>query len=241
MKHPAAVRVVEFAGAGIAAAYAGWLLARMGAQVTRLVSPRPADIRHESPVQLALEVLADGKTSTPCPTRTSALDALLADCDILLCDTPLALETIAGPVNELAARLPGVVLGISSIFGLDGPYAGYPGTALDAQALSAVAWSLGEAGREPLSLPPGIAEHQAGAMLAAGCLMALSVRDEHQNDPGQSKGRVVDVALSEVLASYVAGNCRVYIHHGLKWARSGRLMVRQIRPLLAPTSSLLCV
>ena len=29
------VRVVEYADAGIAAAYAGWLLARMGAQVTR--------------------------------------------------------------------------------------------------------------------------------------------------------------------------------------------------------------
>ena len=222
LQNPAAVRVVEFAGAGIAAAYAGWLLARMGAQVTRLVSAQPAGTRHESPVQLALEVLADGKASTPCPTSASALDALLADCDILLCDTPLTLEAIAGSVNELAARLPRVVLGISSIFGLDGPYAGYPGTALDAQALSAVAWSLGEAGREPLSLPPGIAEHQGGAMLAAGCLMALSVRDEHQNDRGQSKGRVVDVALSEVLASYVAGNCRVYIHHGLQWARSGR-------------------
>jgi len=52
-------------------------------------------------------------------------------------------------------------------------------------------------------------------MLAAGCLLAMSVRD------ARGSGRVVDVALAEVLASYVAGNCRLYIHHGLQWHRSG--------------------
>ena len=52
-------------------------------------------------------------------------------------------------------------------------------------------------------------------MLAAGCLLALSVRDE------QGTGREVDIALADVLASYVAGNCRVFIHHGLQWHRSG--------------------
>ena len=214
----AGVRVIEYAGSGIAAAYAGWLLARMGAQVTRLVFPHPEENEkgRVSPVQLALEVLADGKHTAPCPATALALDALLADCDILLCDTQQQLETLAGPVKLLNERLPQLVTGMASIFGLDGPYADYAGTALDAQALSAVAWSLGEPGREPLSLPPGIAEHQAGAMLAAGCLLALSVRDQC------GSGRVVDIALADVLASYVAGNCRLYIHHGLQWMRSGR-------------------
>ena len=212
------VRVIEYAGSGIAASYAGWLLARMGAQVTRLVLPHPetSEKNRVSPVQLALEVLADDKHTAHCPATAPALDALLAECDILLCDTQQQLETLAGPVKLLNARLPQLVIGMASIFGLDGPYAGYAGTALDAQALSAVAWSLGEPGREPLSLPPGIAEHQAGAMLAAGCLLALSVRDQC------GSGRVVDISLADVLASYVAGNCRLYIHHGLQWQRSGR-------------------
>src|SRR4029453_17055796 len=35
-------------------------------------------------------------------------------------------------------------------------------------------------------------------------------------------GRVVDVALADILASYVAGNCRIYINYGLKWQRAGR-------------------
>lgn len=215
------LRVVEFGGSGIAAAYAGWSLARMGAEVTRLVVQRPEEETPAAdgkpgPVQLALEVLADGKLACVQPADAAGFDALLADADILLCDTPVALGALAGRLASLQERQPRLVIGISTTFGLAGPYTAHPGAGLDAQALSAVSWSLGEAGRAPLSLPPGIVEHQAGAMLAAGCLMGLAVRDDG------GKGRVVDIALADVLASYVAGNCRVYIHHNLKWQRSGR-------------------
>jgi len=213
------LRVLEYAGpsSGIASAYAGWLMARMGAQVTTLGWPGSAAAASPgSPLELAREALALGKTSRPLPSSRAELDALLLDCDVLLCDAPQAIGTLAGTPGDLAARLPGLVLGIATHFGLAGPYAGQRSTALDAQALSAVSWSLGDPGREPLSLPVGILEHESGAMLAAGCLLALSVRDE------LGTGRIVDVALADVLASYVAGNCRVYIHHGLKWHRNGQ-------------------
>lgn len=210
------VRVAEYVGSGIAAAYAGWLLARLGAEVTRLVSPLEHGEKVSSPLQLALEVLAEGKATAICPATTDEFDALLETYDILLCDAPHALEATTGSVKSLNTRLPRLVVGVATTFGLDGPYAKFPGCGLDAQALSGVAWSLGEPGRAPLSLPPGIVEHQAGAMLAAGSLLALQVRDEC------GRGRLVDIALSEVLASYVAANCRVFIHHGLRWHRSGR-------------------
>ena len=211
------VRVVEFAGSGIAAAYAAWTLRRMGAQVTRLTSSgSTAQANQTSPIVIALEVLGDGKTAIDCPTDAAAFDALLAGHDVLICDTKDTLQALAGSLDALSARLPHLVVGVATTFGLDGPYAGYAGTGLDAQALSAVSWSMGEPSREPLTFPPGIVEHQSGAMLAAGCLMALSVRDE------TGMGRIVDVALADVLASYVAGNCRLYIHHNLQWHRSGR-------------------
>ncbi|HYF20760.1 MAG TPA: CoA transferase, partial [Ramlibacter sp.] len=213
------VRVLEYAGkgSGIAAAYAGWLLARMGAQVGRLGGERaPPPVAPGNPLQLAREVLAQGKDDVALPADRAALDGLLAGADILLCDARTDLQAIAGPLPDLARRVPRLVLGIASDFGLDGPYADHPSTALDAQALSAVAWSLGDPGREPLTLPAGVLEHQSGAMLAAGCLLALAMRDE------RGSGRTVDVALADVLASYVAGNCRVYIHHGLQWHRSGQ-------------------
>ena len=209
------VRVVELAATGITGAYAGWLLARLGAQVTRVPAAGACSASSTSPVQLALLVLAEGKTAGPAHTSKTELDTLLKDCDILLSDDPALLESLVGSPETLQARFPRLIVGLASTFGLSGPYAGLPGTALDAQAISGVAWSLGEPGRAPLSLPPGVTEHQGGAMLAAGCLLALSVRD------ARGSGRVVDVSLTEVLASYVAGNCRLYIHHGLQWHRSG--------------------
>ncbi len=212
------VRVMEWAGAGsgIAAAYAGWLLACMGAKVTRLGSNENAAGIDADPLQLARQALASGKIEGTRPLAAADLDACIADCDILLCDATVSLEALSGPVASIRTRLPRLVVGITTPFGLDGPYADFPGTALDAQALSGVAWSLGEPDRAPLSLPAGVAEHQAGAMLAAGCLLALTVRDWH------GTGRLVDIALAEVLAAYVAGNCRLYIHHGLQWHRNGQ-------------------
>ncbi len=77
-------------------------------------------------------------------------------------------------------------------------------------------WVLGEPDREPLSLPPGILEHQAGAHLADACLIALLARQR------SSRGQLVDVALADILAVYVGVNSRFYVHHKLKWHRAGR-------------------
>ena len=86
------VRVVECAGSGIAAAYAGWLLAQMGAQVTRLVGSDPTPPADPSPQQLAIEVLGDGKACEQPPASAEAFHSVLADCDVLLCDSPPSLE-----------------------------------------------------------------------------------------------------------------------------------------------------
>jgi crotonobetainyl-CoA:carnitine CoA-transferase CaiB-like acyl-CoA transferase len=188
----------------------------MGAEVTRLASDDASASPRTGPIALALAALADGKQQLPVPASAAEFVGTLDGCDILLVDAPDALRAIGVDVRALDAQAAGLVVGVATTFGLDGPYAEFRGTQLDAQALSAVAWSLGEPGRAPLSLPPGILEHQAGAMLAPGCLVALQARDA----PGA--GRVVDIALSDVLASFVAGNCRLYIHHGLQWTRSGR-------------------
>ena len=220
----AALRVVEVVTreSGIASAHAGWLLGKMGATVTRVVdgsASRAGEAEPAGPISRALVALADGKDSIELSSHAPDVDALLRNADVLLADGSQTLARIIAPIDRLRAEHPRLIIAISTVFGLDGPYARFAGTGLDAQALSAVAWSLGEPGRAPLALPPGIVEHQAGAMLAAGCLMALEARDRAA---GVGSGRVVDVALADVLASFVAGNCRLYVHHGLEWKRSGR-------------------
>jgi crotonobetainyl-CoA:carnitine CoA-transferase CaiB-like acyl-CoA transferase len=212
------VRVVEFAGdgSGLAAAYAGWLLARMGAAVCRLQTANcPPDLP-DSALTKTICSLAEGKSELRCDASSAALERALVDVDILLCDAPQTFATLAGSFEELQRRLPDLIIGVASPFGLAGTYAKYPATALEAQAISGVLWALGDPAREPLSLPPGIVEQQGGVTLASASLLALQVRD----DCGQ--GRVVDIALADVLASYVAANCRLYIHHGLRWHRNGR-------------------
>lgn len=204
------IRVVEFANSGIAAAYAGWLLQRLGASVIRMESG-PADLGN--PLGLAAEALAIGKLPPP---DNASLHSLLADADILLCDEPAKLIDAIGPLEGLAIQYPKLVVAVHSVFGLTGPYANAPAVALDAQAIGAVAWALGDPLREPLQLSPGIAEHQGGAMLAAGALLAHTLRERGH------AAELVDVAMADVLASYVAGNCRFYIHHGMAWKRSGQ-------------------
>ena len=218
------VRVLELT-TDVGGAYCGWLLANLGAEVTRLsvVDANASTYRSmASPIGLALAYLAEGKRERALedddPRSASAsLDTLLTQCDIFICDCPDLLERLTGQTPATLARHhPRLVVGICSTFGMEGPNANYPAVALDAQAVSAVAWSLGEPEREPLSLSPGVLEHQSGANLAAACLLALLVREEH------GSGRVVDIALADILASYVAGNCRIYVNHGLQWHRAGR-------------------
>jgi len=176
----------------------------MGATVTRLSPPPP---QGTDGLALALRFMAEGTIPA-----TSWDDA-----DILVIDDLRSFEAFAGgSLQDVAARHPATVFGVSTVYGLTGPLAGVPASALDAQAVSSTSWVLGEAGRAPLSVPPGVLECQAGAHLAAACLAARQA-----SRPAQG-GQVVDIALADVLAAYVAVNCRFYIHHGMQWARAGR-------------------
>lgn len=188
----------------MAAAYCSWLLRSMGATVTRLSPPPP---QGTDGLALALRFMAEGLS--PATSWDGA--------DIVVIDDLKGFETFAGrPLGEMAARHPGTVFGVSSVYGLTGPLAGAPASALDAQAVSSTSWVLGEPGRAPLSVPPGVLDCQAGAHLAAACLAARQAGLPKQG------GLIVDIALADVLAAYVAVNCRFYIHHGMQWARAGR-------------------
>ncbi len=202
---PAALRVLEVS-TGIAGAYCGWLLQQLGATVMRAgAAPGAKPDAAGNAVALALGYFNSGKTDTS--------DAAWPGANIVITDDVPQFERLAQcSLAAFAMAHPDCILGAATSFGLTGPLAGKPATPLDAQAVSGVAWALGEPGRAPLSIPPGLLESQAGAHLAAACLMARLV----------GGGRVVDVALADVLASYVAVNCRFYIHHGMQWRRAGR-------------------
>ena len=206
----APLRVVEFS-TGLAGAYCGWLLGEMGAEV--LVTAGGAPAGDADPLVLAMGYYAKAKHKV----SSEALVAAITGADLVITDDAARLKALAGcSLADLAKRQPGTVFGVTSVFGLTGPLAGVPAVPLDAQAAAGVAWALGEPGRPPLSIPPGVLDCQAGAHLAAACLMA------RRAGPGPDGARIVDIALADVLAHYVGVNCRFYIHHGMTWRREGR-------------------
>ena len=205
------LRVVEISS-GIAGAYCGWLLQQMGAEVLR-IGDAQAGPDGTDPIAMALAFYADGKQVA---VPDVAAD-MVAAADLVITDDTARFKALVGrPLGEVAADNVDAVFGVTSVFGLTGPLADVPAAAIDAQAEAGVAWALGDQGRAPLTLPPGVLECQAGAHLAAACLMARLA------GPAPTTGRIVDIALTDVLAHYVGVNCRFYVHHGMTWRREGR-------------------
>ena len=194
----------------VSGAYCGWLLREMGAKISRI---GPVATESSDPASRTINYLNADKTGHD----AEAFRVLVGEADVVLTDDPSFLSEVCGQaLSELADAMPGRVLGVCSVFGMTGPLHDVPSSDIDAQAVSSVAWVLGEKGRAPLTIPPEILASQAGAHLAGAILAAIMV--PRQPD----RARIVDVALADVLASYVSVNCRFYIHHGMSWARSGR-------------------
>ena len=205
------LRVIEISS-GIAGAYCGWLLQQMGADVVR-IGAMPTGAHDADPIAMAMAYYSTGKQTL---SPDGIADAV-ASADLVIADDLVRVTALTGrSLAEIAVAQPDTVFGVTSVFGLTGPLANVPAVPLDAQAEASVAWALGEPGRPPLSIPPGVLECQAGAHLAAACLMARLA------GPAPSSGRIVDIALTDVLAHYVGVNCRFYIHHGMRWQRAGR-------------------
>ncbi len=206
---PSPKLLVLEASTGIAGAYCGWLLQQAGAQVQR-IELGPAEAGQDA-LSLARRYFNDAKP-------VAELDAQVwGRVELVITDDVRGLQTACGrSLAELSAGFPDTVFGAASVFGLTGPLADAPAVPLDAQAVSSTAWVLGEAGRAPLSIPPGVLDCQAGAHLAAASLMARFVGG------ARAGAGVVDVALADILAAYVGVNCRFYIHHNMHWQRAGR-------------------
>jgi len=217
------LRVLEVSS-GIPAAYAAWLLSRTGVDVLRLEMPAiqgrpPESERNFAAFDRLFGHLDSGKKTVPVHAQGGAplLTELLKSVEMVLADSPGQIQAWFGcSPAQLAARHPQLIVAVATVFGLEGPYAQFPGVALDAQAVSGIAWAIGSPQRSPLSLPANVVQCQAGAHLAGAALLAL----EHSMRTGL--GQLVDVSLTDVLAYYASCNSLNYLSHGLQWHRAGR-------------------
>jgi crotonobetainyl-CoA:carnitine CoA-transferase CaiB-like acyl-CoA transferase len=100
-----------------------------------------------------------------------------------------------GPA-ALHARNPRLVIGAISGYGADGPWAGWPGQDLLAQALSGVMWLNGSADDGPVPFGLSIADMLAGHVLTEGILASLVRRGT------KGVGAHVETSLLEALVDF---------------------------------------
>ena len=201
----AGVRVVEL-GAFVAVPFAGHLMARLGARVTR-AEPSNVDPAHRLPggARPSLyDYLNGDKAIRPLPADRrdwpAALAELAADADVVIADARDL------PAGFTADHLPVCVL---RVVPGDQPA---PSDSLLLSALSGVSWAVGEPDRPPLAMPAHTADFLAGLVFAGSVLAAYL---------GGARGRRETSGLA-ALSAYVEQNSTSYRSSGIGWRREGR-------------------
>jgi len=160
------MRVLELSDREEAAAYTGKLFARWGAEVIKVESPD-----RRTP-ELALDhYLNGGKRRVALDYRDggsrATLERLAASCDLVITDVPardveaFGLLSLGGGGAAGGTRGPRASASVTP-FGLSGPYRDYEATPATLLALGGYTWLMGDAGREPLTMPGNYVHYQAG-------------------------------------------------------------------------------
>jgi benzylsuccinate CoA-transferase BbsE subunit len=198
------IRAIDIAGPF--GAYAGRLLADLGASVTRIVPPGGDRLALEAPLVPA----GDGRASAfewfvnmdkeiieldlDGAEGRNELAALLGSADILLESWGDDHAWGRWDRLDLATRFPGLIVVSITPFGVRGPHAGDAGTDLVALAAGGLLSLGGYPDREPIATH-GQAYLAAAIFGAAAAIFGLIARD------GDGRGRHLDVAAQEVIAA----------------------------------------
>jgi crotonobetainyl-CoA:carnitine CoA-transferase CaiB-like acyl-CoA transferase len=141
---------------------------------------------------------------------------LVAGADVLVENfRPGTLERLGLSPDDLIARNPGLVVLRVTGFGQDGPYAGRPGFATLAEAMSGFAAINGEPDGRPL-LPPIALTDEIAAIVGA---FAVMVAVHHRDRTGE--GQVIDVNLLESMLQCMGALPSVWAHRGELQPRLG--------------------
>ncbi len=176
-------------------------LADFGAEVIKVERPDGGDTTRSmgwrdprDGVTLFWKLLGRGKRTIVLDLKSAeghaAMLDLVAGADVLVENfRPGTLERLGLAPEVLHERNPGLVITRVTGFGQDGPYAGRPGFATLAEAMSGLAAINGEPDGAPLLPPVALADEVSGLVAAFATLVAVH----------SGVGQVVDVSLLESL------------------------------------------
>jgi crotonobetainyl-CoA:carnitine CoA-transferase CaiB-like acyl-CoA transferase len=226
----AGLRVLEVAS-GIAGAYAGQLMAGLGADVVKVEPPGSGDpLRREGPFPgdkpdpeasgLFLYLNAGKRSVTLDIARgetRDVFDRLVARSDLLVLDlAPARADALGLAYAELAARHPEKVVVALTPFGLDGPYRDYSADDITLQALSGLMDITGEPGDAPLQVGVPLAGYAAGTTAFTAALTARF----HQLMTGE--GQLVDVSMLEAMTAIMEHSPVTWVYQGVLRKRTGK-------------------
>lgn len=212
------LRVLEF-GVGPAAGYCGRLFALWDAEVIRVddrdAGPEMTDHEraedyylHGGKKRIGLDYArAEGR---------EVLSRLAGECDVLVTDAP---PSVLDELNwtTLGDNNPSLVRASITPFGLSGPYRDWQGPGPILQAMGGYSYIVGDADREPLTIPGNYVEYQAGQYAYTGAMAAVL--------EGPMDTRTVEVSmletvlsLSQFTTSMWTTNRQVRGRHGNGWS-----------------------
>jgi len=201
----AGLRVIEL-GSIIAGPFAGRMLADLGAEVIKVESPdRPDPMREwgqgtRDGRKAWWPVIARNKKLVTLDLAgepgAEALLGLVAEADAVLENfRPGTLEKWGLGFERLNAARPGLILVRVSGYGQTGPFAGRPGFAAAAEAMSGLRYVNGYPGEVPPRMGISLGDSLASLFAVQGLLAAVYRREA---DPSaEAPGEVVDVSILE--------------------------------------------
>ncbi len=213
----------------ITGAYAGRLLASMGAEVVVGEPAGGSPLRAAPPIVLTesgsrsatWEYLAAMKQSLIVPSDAQALVELAGDFDVVL----LATDCSSGPVADLANSIRGAHDHVSVVvvtpFGLTGPYAAWRAGPLELWAIGGHMGLTGLPDRHPLPGGGPWESYLVGATAAVAAQAALL----------QPVGVLADVGAMQTLAGGHQWSITMYTHVGYVKKRAGNRLGEMHHPI----------
>ncbi len=201
-------------------------LADFGADVVKVESPAGDGTRRmgwldpRDGESFMWKLLGRGKRATVLDLKSEAglteMRTLLDEADVLVENfRPGTLERLGLAPDDLLARNPGLVILRITGFGQDGPYAGRPGFATMAEAMSGFASINGEPGGAPLLPPIALTDEVTALAGAFSVMVALRHRDR------TGEGQVVDINLLETMVQLMGALPSANAHLGYLQPRLG--------------------
>ncbi len=161
-------------------------LADLGAEVIKVERPQGGDLcrglvladQRLGADSLLFHTINRGKKSVvadlKAPADLAAIKALIATADVMIHNfRPGVMEWIGLGHADVAAIHAGIVYGVVSGYGTDGPWRNRPGQDLLAQSRSGLVWLSGSAVDGPVPMGVSITDIATGLNLAQGILAAL--------------------------------------------------------------------